>query len=489
MLARKVEARPPRRPRAPRPGARRPRRADRPSRESTAHRSPGRPPQPRGPLKGPAPSMIRSGRIAKSSFAPACGRRSRFDIPKKRAAAPDTGRSNSLPGVTVLDDSALEHQRNRLAQLGGLGAVVGDDDRGQAALTLGLDDHPSSGPRAGSGRAPRAARRASSSSGSAQSARASATRCCSPPERPPTRLSAKPPRPDLTETLARDLATPGATDTGGAQRQGDVVGDARGSAAGAAPGRPSRPGGGEPACRACEDAAEDDRARRSRLETGDRAQQGRLAGARRPDQCRPLTRLDSQVDAPQDRGQPGRATTRSRRSRSVELTAGSAAAARRATSASTHGARNRSASAAATCGSVWTNGSITIGSVGRPATDRQRGAVLAERDQEAEQRGGGQRRAHRRHRHPAQPAPGRGARRARHLLQRLKLAAEPGEQDQDRVGERERYVRQDQAEQAAVDSKSDEPLGQAEAGEVGRHQQTVSRSEEARGGSAQGGAG
>jgi len=52
------------------------------------------------------------------------------------------GPLEDLARVGLLDDAALEHQRERFAQLGRLGAVVGDHQRRQRPLALDAHDQP-----------------------------------------------------------------------------------------------------------------------------------------------------------------------------------------------------------------------------------------------------------------------------------------------------------------------------------------------------------
>ncbi len=80
-----------------------------------------------------------SGRMASVPAASAI----RFATPKKRATAALTGRSNSARFV-VLDDAAFEHERDAVAELGGLGPVVGDDHGRDVSLALHSGwSHPS----------------------------------------------------------------------------------------------------------------------------------------------------------------------------------------------------------------------------------------------------------------------------------------------------------------------------------------------------------
>jgi len=67
----------------------------------------------------------------------------RFATPKKRATAALTGRSNSARGSS-LHDAAFEHERDAVAELGGLGPVVGDNHGRDLLLALHSGwSHPS----------------------------------------------------------------------------------------------------------------------------------------------------------------------------------------------------------------------------------------------------------------------------------------------------------------------------------------------------------
>ena len=136
---------PRRRPREQLRDRRAPRRAAPATRAAGARRCRDRRPPAHRARRSPEPTDTCSGRIVHRPGACPPRSRRRLVAPKKRAAAPEAGTFEEGARVVVLNDPALEHQRDRLPELGGLGAVVGDEQRRQPALLLQSHDQASQG--------------------------------------------------------------------------------------------------------------------------------------------------------------------------------------------------------------------------------------------------------------------------------------------------------------------------------------------------------
>ncbi len=135
------------------------------------------------------------------------------------------------------------------------------------------------------------------------------------------------------------------------------------------------------------------------------------------------------------------------------------------------GPRNSSASAAATWGSVPTNGTSTSGSSGLPAPMARLDPYWLQdtrKPSSAAAASVGRSDGEVTHAKRAKRA---GAAGPRHLLELGQVGPNPRDQDDDDVREDEYEMREDQPGRGAGEPEADEPVGQARAGRVGGHQE------------------